>query len=97
MVMICQQCKKENSIADRVAYRETCLHCSADLHSCVQCEFYDPRAYNECRETSAERILEKSKSNFCDFYAPAKGAGSGPKAPAKDDLKAAAEALFKKK
>jgi len=55
--------------------------------------FYDPKIYNECRETQADRILEKERSNVCDFFKPRKGAHSvqDEKQKALD----AAEALFK--
>ena len=47
---------------------ETCDGCDADLHVCRNCDFYDPAAYNECRESRAERVLEKDRSNFCDWF-----------------------------
>ncbi|EQC51685.1 hypothetical protein M901_2861 [Bacteriovorax sp. DB6_IX] len=56
------------------------------------CKFYDPTAYNECKETNADRILEKEKANFCDYFILKGGSGSGDE---KDDLMAAANALFK--
>jgi hypothetical protein len=35
----------------------------------LNCTHYDPRAYNGCREPHAERVLDKDRSNFCDFFA----------------------------
>jgi hypothetical protein len=32
------------------------------------CALYDKNSYNECKEPSADRIIEKEKANFCDFY-----------------------------
>ena len=57
------------------------------------CEFYDTSSYNECREPSAPRVVEKTKANFCDFFQL-----TNPNAlsNAKDDFKSAADALFKK-
>jgi hypothetical protein len=40
-------------------------------------------AYNDCREPQAERVIEKGRSNYCDFFvfrdaeANAKGNDSG--------------------
>jgi len=62
---------------------------------CKNCGFYEPKAHNECHEPQAERVLEKERSNFCEYFKPRTGGGSG--APTRDALKAAAEALFKKK
>jgi hypothetical protein len=94
--LVCVNCGKEIQIGERVGFREACIHCNSDIHSCRNCEFYDPKTYNECREPSAERVLEKEKSNFCDFYAPRTG-GTGGKGKSAADLRAQAEALFKKK
>ena len=32
------------------------------------CIFFDPKSYNECKEPSAELVLEKEKANFCDHF-----------------------------
>lgn len=76
--------------------RDDCSKCHADVHCCRNCKFYDRAAYNECREPSADRVQEKERANFCDFYQPADP--SGPSAVDRAaDLRAAAESLFKKK
>lgn len=94
-MVICHACKKENPVPERVGRRDTCSHCDADLHVCLNCEFYDPSAYNECREPQADRVLEKDKANFCDYFSPsatARGTGEDPAAAAKAKL----DDLFKK-
>ena len=93
MELICFKCQKANNVDAKVGYREECLHCRQDLHVCKNCQFYDPKAYNECREPSAEVVRDKEKFNFCDFFQPS---GKGPAVDEKAKLKAAAEALFKK-
>lgn len=64
----CHKCN--NKIAeDFFAGRQTqCPSCGADLHCCLNCSFYEIGAYNDCRESQAERVLDKSRSNFCDFF-----------------------------
>ena len=92
--MHCFHCQKNNVVGDRVGRRETCAHCGWDLHVCYNCQHYDQSAYNECRETQAERVLEKDKSNFCDYFSPSQG-----KKLEKDSTQVAKtklEALFKK-
>lgn len=91
----CFACGKEVEFIDRVGLRDECQHCGADLHSCRNCRHYDVKVYNECRETSAEVVREKERSNFCDFFEP--GDGTGAAHQAKDKMLSAAEALFKKK
>lgn len=91
----CFSCKKEIQVLDRVGRSETCSHCGADLHCCRNCEFYDPKAYNECREPMAERVLEKDRSNFCDYF---QVAGKAYSAEEKGrEAKRKLEELFKKK
>jgi hypothetical protein len=96
--MNCVFCEKEVAVKEKVGRRDTCPHCNNDLHCCRQCDFYDPHAYNDCREVSAERIVDKERSNFCDYYVP-----RGAEKKAKGNLnraqeaKEALEALFKKK
>jgi hypothetical protein len=90
----CHQCGTLTPIVGTVGRRDECPKCSADLHVCKNCAFYDKTAYNECREPSADVVLEKDRANFCDFFQPGSGAKVVDK---KADLLAAAEALFKKK
>ncbi len=83
---------------DRVGRREECPSCGSDVHVCKNCQHYDPKIYNECREPQAEVVREKDRSNFCDFFVPG-GPGNGQNS-AKDraaELLAQAEALFKKR
>lgn len=91
----CFHCGTELDFIDRVGIRESCTKCNADAHVCKNCRFYDPKVYNECSEPSAEPVREKDRANMCDYFEP--GSGAGGAAKTKDDLRAAAEALFKKK
>lgn len=91
----CFHCGTELTFSERVGLRDECPKCREDVHVCKNCKFYDRTAYNECREPSAEVVLEKERSNHCEYFQP--GTGLGGSGPTKDDLRAAAEALFKKK
>lgn len=92
---VCYRCQKNIPVIGqfRITRTEDCPFCAAPLHCCRMCKFYDPRVYNECHETNAERLLDKEKSNFCDYFVLTDGSGTGNK---KDDLLNAADALFKK-
>lgn len=65
---VCHRCRKTLTLTDHVGRREMCAFCSADLHVCMNCRFYDPGVYNACRESQAERVLVKDRSNFCDYF-----------------------------
>ncbi len=93
--MLCYKCGKETGFKDFVGRGESCPHCRSDAKVCKNCEHYDLKAYNECREPSAERVVDKEKSNFCDqFTMNQKKPGAATAIP---DYKSKADALFKKK
>lgn len=77
----------------QVGRRDECSFCKSDLHVCKNCQMYDPKSYNECKEPSADVVKEKERANFCDFF---KAKESGDVVDAKAKLLSAAEALFKK-
>jgi hypothetical protein len=85
----------ELASGERVAMRDSCPRCSADLHVCRNCAHHDPGAYNQCREPQAERVSDRERANRCDWFAPRRD----EQAPA--DRAAAArsalDALFKKR
>ncbi|MBF0428298.1 MAG: hypothetical protein HQL94_05195 [Magnetococcales bacterium] len=88
---------------------DTCSGCSKDTRVCLNCRFHDPGSYNECRETVAERVLDKERATFCDLF-KSKGAtprmehikmsgkqSNGNKSQTSvSAARAAAEALFKR-
>jgi hypothetical protein len=65
---ICQKCNKEIAQDFFIGRQTQCPSCGDDLHCCLNCSFYDAGSYNDCREPQAERVLDKSRSNFCDFF-----------------------------
>ncbi|MBI5642678.1 MAG: hypothetical protein HY954_04295 [Deltaproteobacteria bacterium] len=66
--MNCFHCRKAVDGTGRPGRGETCPFCGADVKVCLNCRFHDRNAYNECREPSAERVVDKSKANFCEFF-----------------------------
>ncbi len=92
----CFSCSKELTFSSELSRREECPHCRADVHVCKNCQFYDSKVYNECRETQAEVIREKERANFCDYFTAGQSSLKSLNSN-KTDLFAAAEALFKKK
>ncbi|MBW1668394.1 MAG: hypothetical protein JRI79_08740 [Deltaproteobacteria bacterium] len=96
--MNCAFCKAPIEINGTVGRRDTCPNCNRDLRCCKQCEFYDPSAYNECREVNAERIVDKERANFCDYFVFRGSKVPGGVASSRvRDAKKALEALFQKK
>ena len=95
MMIKCAFCNREIEFEGRVSRADICPHCGRDLHCCLQCKFYDPGSYNECKEVSAERAVDKERANICECFVlnGTKESKFGRKAMAKQAL----EALFKKK
>ncbi len=55
---------------------DECPKCGGDLHSCIQCLSYEPGRDNDCAEVQAERVVDKERSNFCDWFKATSGDGS---------------------
>lgn len=91
----CYSCHKGLDLGEgqKILKNEECPYCYASLHCCKMCHFYEPQAYNECKETNAERIVDKEKANYCDYFL-LKGQAGGQDQK-KDDLLAQAQSLFK--
>lgn len=66
----CYKCNTKLNLADTetIPRSESCPTCLTDIRCCKMCLFYDTKSYNDCRESSAMRIVEKEKANFCDYY-----------------------------
>lgn len=94
----CYSCHKPLELYDKVSREERCPHCNADLHVCLNCLFYDPSAYNECHEPVADRVVDKDRSNFCDFFKLQKDPGVRQQAVDKAaEARRKLEELFQKK
>ncbi len=96
--MNCVFCGSRNDVIGPVSRSATCENCGRDLRCCRQCKYYDPHAYNDCREVSAERIRDKERANFCDFFLPRGSKGHAQKGYGRKrgDAMEALEALFRK-
>lgn len=53
--------------------RAECPQCEVFLHCCRQCDFYDPGTSKDCREPSADEVVDKEQANFCDYFRPRAG------------------------
>ena len=92
---MCKKCGKTITKIS-ITRSSTCEFCGADLHSCINCNFYSPGSHYDCHETIDELVKDKDRANFCDHFSPAKiEAGEGGAAKIKsDEAKAAFAALF---
>jgi hypothetical protein len=76
-----------------------CPKCGFELHSCKQCEHFDPASRFECNQPVPDRISPKDKRNDCSFYSmrvalEKETSSKGMARP--NDARQAFENLFKK-
>jgi len=76
-----------------------CPKCGFELHSCKQCEHFDPSSRFECNQPIPARISPKDKRNDCSFYSmrvslEKETSSKGMARP--NDARQAFENLFKK-
>lgn len=65
-VVRCARCGAIESAA--IGPDSACRACGAALHSCAQCESFDPGAVFECRQTIQARISPKDGKNTCTLF-----------------------------
>ena len=96
----CNKCSTIRHSLDAVAFDDVCNQCSADLHTCGNCRFFDTTTLWECRANIPARVVGKHARNTCTFFQPkivkdlAADKGKQPQTP--DDARKAFDALFKK-
>lgn len=66
--LLCWNCGKPTGILTKVARNDQCDSCLADLRCCRGCRHFDPTRRFQCRENVERNIVDKEKSNFCDFF-----------------------------
>lgn len=98
MTSYCYKCSTALSLpSGEVSRGASCDKCSTDVRCCKNCRHYDTSSYNDCRERQAERVLDKERSNMCDYFQLAhdrKGGSEGN--TQKASTLAALDDLFKK-
>ena len=92
--MKCHKCGAVVEL-EKVGRRDECERCGSDLHVCLNCTFYDLGKSNQCHEPQVERVTEKHRSNYCDYFQFKKDGGQARSE--KQDVAKAWDELFKKK
>ena len=94
--MNCFHCGGQIEVKERVGFRDRCPACDRPLHACLNCGLHDPAYNNQCRENQAERVVDKDRANFCEYFLAATAKRPASQERAKDP-RAQLDALFKKK
>ena len=68
MTRHCHNCGEPWTINGNPGRGEACMKCRADLRVCLNCQHYDPRVAEQCRERRADLVSEKHLGNFCEYF-----------------------------
>jgi hypothetical protein len=90
----CWHCGAELQSVD-YGRESNCRSCDKPTRVCHNCRWYAPDRANQCEEPMAERVLDKTRANFCDFFEPTATPHGTSDNGSNDALRQAAEDLFK--
>lgn len=79
-----------------ISFESSCTTCRADLHTCRQCNYFDPGARFECRKPIEARIVNKNARNSCNLFEPRTVVERQTTSGAPTDARQAFAKLFKK-
>lgn len=75
---------------------DECRQCRAELHVCRMCLDFEPAKAKQCREPIAEEVSDKTRANFCGYFAPRPAAFVATANGPAEAAQAALAALFRK-
>ncbi|MCP3868730.1 MAG: hypothetical protein GY703_11670 [Gammaproteobacteria bacterium] len=90
----CWNCSVELGPLD-YGREDVCSGCRKPVRVCRNCRWYSPGRPNACEEPMAEEVMDKERANYCGFFEPTTPADKSGDTPSADELKKAAEDLFK--
>ena len=98
--LVCQTCGAQVSYGEPIPRDAECEKCRTDLRCCRSCRHWDVRYNNECTETQADPVPDKTRRNFCEYFYFSRAAFTGAPGGGRDraaEARAKLEALFRKK
>ena len=79
-----------------ITFESSCTNCRSELHTCRQCNYFDPSARFECSKPITTKIVNKNARNTCELFAPRTVVERQTTSGAPTDARAAFAKLFKK-
>jgi len=85
-----------------IELESSCSKCRAELHTCRQCNYFDPGSRFECSKPIVKKIVNKNARNTCELFAPRTvveretSSGTGTSSGGPIDARQAFSNLFKK-
>jgi hypothetical protein len=65
----CYACGKKLIIKEFIDRESICRYCQSYIHCCYNCKFYNLGVPDQCSESQADFVSDKSKANFCEYFA----------------------------
>jgi hypothetical protein len=93
-IVKCSSCGAK--VTGMVGVESSCTKCRGDLHTCRQCESFDPGARFECIKPVATRIVNKNARNKCELFSARTVVERETSSGAPTDARQAFANLFKK-
>lgn len=91
----CHKCGHEwVSVKQQPGVKDFCEKCSAYLHCCLNCRYYEPSVHNQCHIGTTEWVGDKQGCNFCDEFEFADSARAAEDSSKRDNARSALEGLF---
>ena len=96
--LVCHRCGVRVTLEEPIPREAACAGCGQDLRCCRDCRHWDERYHNDCTETEAEPVAEKTRRNFCEYFAYSRApyAGARPAGERAAAARARLEELFRK-
>ena len=64
----CHFCGAPVTLGEPIPRDAECESCRHDLRCCRNCRHWDPHFNNECTETMADPVVDKTRRNFCEYF-----------------------------
>jgi hypothetical protein len=91
-VVRCSQCG--SVVTEEVGFASRCAKCGTELHSCAQCQSFDPGSLFECMQTIPARVTPKNVKNACTLFEARATVERETTAPRQDSARKAFDDLF---
>ena len=66
--LVCHFCGAPLTLGEPIPRDAECESCRHDLRCCRNCRHWDPRYNNECTESMADPVVDKTRRNFCEYF-----------------------------
>jgi hypothetical protein len=90
----CHFCGAPVTIGEPIPRDGECESCRGDLRCCCNCQHYDTRHNNSCREPAADPVEDKDRRNFCEYFSFNRAPFRAPPPGRASQARAGLDALF---